>query len=99
MRTPRAPGGAPGGDLSRPAIEPEVSLRLISFTFVAGARLIGDAHGSHGAALNTLLRRLVIGAAMAGILGTLWVLKAQTVTVIEMLAEHVHSAGASGVEP
>ena len=72
---------------------PGYRARLTSFTIIAGARLIGDAHGSD-ATLNTLLRRLAIGAAMAGILGTLWVLKAQTVTVIEMLAEHVHSAGA-----
>ena len=69
--------------------------RVTSFTILAGARLIGDAQGS-GAALNTILRRLAIGAALAGILGTLWILKAQTVTVIEMLAEHVHSAGARG---
>ena len=73
---------------------PGYRARLTSFTIIAGARLIGDAHGSGASRLNTLLRQLAIGAAMAGILGTLWVLKAQTVTVIEMLAEHVHSAGA-----
>jgi len=61
-----------------------------------GARLIGDVQGS-GAALNTFLRQLAIGTAMACILGTLWALKAQTVTVIDLLAEHVHSAGAWGV--
>ena len=53
-----------------------------------------------GAALNTFLRQLAIGTAMACIFGTLWALKAQTVTVIDLLAEHVHSAGAwGGVEP
>jgi len=61
-----------------------------------GARLIGNAQSS-GAALNTLLRRLAIGTALIGILGTFWCLKAQTVTVIEMLAEYVNSAGAWGV--
>ena len=86
------------GGGGRETSPPDCRARLTCFTIIAGARLIGDAHGP-GAALNTLLRRLAIGAAMAGILGTLWVLKAQTVTVIEMLAEHVHSAGAWSVEP
>mmetsp|Transcript_37218 Transcript_37218/g.94369 ORF Transcript_37218/g.94369 Transcript_37218/m.94369 type:complete len:253 (+) Transcript_37218:84-842(+) len=60
------------------------------------ARLIGNAQSSN-ATLNKVLRRLAIGTALIGILGTFWCLKAQTVTVIEMLAEYVSSAGAWGV--
>eukprot|EP00321_Phaeocystis_globosa_P018986 CAMPEP_0118811978 /NCGR_PEP_ID=MMETSP1162-20130426/2017_1 /TAXON_ID=33656 /ORGANISM="Phaeocystis Sp, Strain CCMP2710" /LENGTH=143 /DNA_ID=CAMNT_0006741665 /DNA_START=82 /DNA_END=509 /DNA_ORIENTATION=- len=61
-----------------------------------GARLLAEAQGS-GASLNRLLRRLAIGVALLGILGTLWLLREQTVTVVEMLAEYVRSAGAWGV--
>ena len=63
-----------------------------SFTLRTGARLIAEAQGS-GASLSTLLRRLAIGVALLGILGTLWLLREQTVTVVEMLAEYVRSAG------
>ena len=67
-------------------------------SFRAGARLIGNAQSSSSnATLNKVLRRLAIGTALIGILGTFWCLKAQTVTVIEMLAEYVSSAGAWGV--
>ena len=55
----------------------------------------GDAHGT--AALLTLLRRVAIGAAVAGVLGVLWALKAQAGTVLTLLATQVHSAGAWGV--
>ena len=81
--------GAGGRDLANLSLKQRRSSH-------AGARLIGNAQSS-GAALNTLLRRLAIGTALIGILGTFWCLKAQTVTVIEMLAEYVNSAGAWGV--
>ena len=55
----------------------------------------GDAHGT--AALLTLLRRVAIGAAVAGVLGVLWALKAHAGTVLTLLATQVHSAGAWGV--
>ena len=66
-------------------------MSLTSFTLRTGARLIAEAQGS--GALNRLLRRLAIGVALLGILGTLWLLREQTVTVVEMLAEYVRSAG------
>ena len=81
-------GGAGGRDLANLSLNQRRSSH-------AGARLIGNGQSS-GAALNTLLRRLAIGTALIGILGTFWCLKAQTVTVIEMLAEYVNSAGAWG---
>lgn len=55
----------------------------------------GDAHGT--AALLTLLRRVAIGAAVAGVLGVLWALKAHAGTVLTLLATQVHSAGAWGL--
>ena len=66
-------------------------MSLTSFTLRTGARLLAEAQGS-GASLNRLLRRLAIGVALLGILGTLWLLREQTVTVVEMLAEYVRSA-------
>ena len=55
----------------------------------------GDAHGT--VALLTLLRRVAIGAAVAGVLGVLWALKAHAGAVLTLLATQVHSAGAWGV--
>jgi len=81
--------GGGGGETSAPQLESRRSSRT-------GARLIGNAQSSN-ATLNKVLRRLAIGTALIGILGTFWCLKAQTVTVIEMLAEYVSSAGAWGV--
>eukprot|EP00964_Phaeocystis_antarctica_P061134 scaffold36490_cov61-Phaeocystis_antarctica.AAC.6 len=48
-------------------------------------------------ALLTILRRVAIGAAVAGVLGVLWALKAHAGTVLTLLATQVHSAGAWGV--
>ena len=48
-------------------------------------------------ALLTILRRVAIGAAVAGVLGVLWALKAHAGTLLTLLATQVHSAGAWGV--
>ena len=85
----RGGGGGGGESLANLSLNQRRSSR-------AGARLIGNAQSSN-ATLNKVLRRLAIGTALIGILGTFWCLKAQTVTVIEMLAEYVSSAGAWGV--